>query len=90
MVRTRPESETAAGKLVSAIQKEWGQYAGEPGAEVAEEVMSLAHELLQARSAKAMSEVLAGRSVTQFLGETWVARHPAINNAIANLEATLR
>ena len=37
--RSRTESEIAAGKLVSAIQKEWGQYLGEQGAEVAESIM---------------------------------------------------
>ena len=75
---------------MSAIQKEWGQYLGESGAEVAEEVVNLAHELLQARSPQAMSEILSGRSVTQFLGETWVARHPSVCRAIENLEATLQ
>ena len=90
MGRSRTESEIAAGKLVSAVQKEWGQYLGEPGAEVAEEVMNLAHELLQARSAQAMSKILGDRSVTQFLGETWVLRHPSVNRAIRNLEATLQ
>ena len=90
MGRSRTESEIAAGKLVSAVQKVWGQYLGEPGAEVAEEVMNLAHELLKASSAQAMSEILGDRSVAQFLGETWVARHPSVNRAIDNLEATLQ
>ena len=51
MPREKSESEIAAGRLILAIQKEWGLELGEPEAEQSELVMGRAHELLQARNA---------------------------------------
>jgi hypothetical protein len=46
MTNSRTELEAAAGKLISAIQKEWHSEAGEPESAASEAVMHLAHELL--------------------------------------------
>ena len=54
MPREKSESERAAGRLILAIQKEWGLELGEPEAEQSELVMGRAHELLQARNAVSM------------------------------------
>jgi len=75
--------------LISAIQKEWGRELGESNASVSEAVMELAHELLQARSAENIKSILGQRSVAEFLGELWVARHPAVVQAIQGLEEAL-
>jgi hypothetical protein len=50
MTSSRTTLEAAAGKLIAAIQKEWGIEAGEPESAASENVMHAAHELLQAAS----------------------------------------
>jgi len=90
MPRQRTEAEAAAGKLISAIQKEWGKENGESVARISENVMDLAHTLLLARSAEGMLQLLGTRSAKQYLGELWVARHPAVLAAIKHLEHTLK
>ncbi len=77
----------AAGKLVSAIQKEWGDELGELGAPESEEVMNSCHELLAANSSTELTNILHGRSVTEFLGLHWVRAHPAVLPYIEKLEA---
>ena len=89
MARDRTESQIAAGKLISSIQKEWGLELGTPSADASERVMDLAHELLQAGSGQAMNAVLGELTLTQYLGDIWVARHPSVRPAIADLERAL-
>ena len=50
MTRSRTPLETAAGKLVAAIQKEWGAEAGESTSVASENVMYAAGDLLKAAS----------------------------------------
>ncbi|GGK66778.1 hypothetical protein [Amphritea balenae] len=85
MPRIKSASEKAAGKLISAIQKEWGEELGFPIAEESEDVMGLAHSLLQARTSSKMKEVLDGATITQYLGEEWVSNHPSVIPAIESL-----
>ena len=89
MPKHRSESEKAAGYLVSAIQKEWGNEVGESSSAISEAVLELAHELLQAKSAGNIKRILGQRAVAEFLGELWVARHPAVTPAIRGLEDAL-
>ncbi|WP_160153106.1 hypothetical protein [Microbulbifer sp. ALW1] len=89
MPREKSDSEKAAGKLISAIQKEWNEEAGTPQAEQSEGVMDLAHELLQARTGKAMEALLASRSISEYLGEFWVRRHPSVSSAVHSLEQAI-
>ena len=90
MPKTKSDLERAAGKLVSAVQKEWGNDLGEVRAEFSEDVVNSAHDLLQASSAGEIRKLLGPRNVTQFLGEIWVHRHPAVRPAIETLEALLK
>ncbi len=90
MPKEKSESERAAGKLISAIQKEWGLEIGEPVAEQSELVMGLAHELLQARNAASMRNVLGSKSIKEFLGSNWVQSHGGVELAILELEAAIR
>ncbi len=78
MNRTRTESSRAAGKLISAIQKEWNEELGEQSAGITEQVMNLA-----------MKTIVRSRSVTQYLGELWVARHKSVLQSISRLEHAL-
>ncbi|WP_308365333.1 MULTISPECIES: hypothetical protein [unclassified Microbulbifer] len=89
MPREKSESEKAAGKLISAVQKEWHEELGEPQADLSEDVMGLAHELLQARTSKAMTTLLGSRTVKQFLGERWVYDHPSVEAGIKSLEQAI-
>jgi len=89
MAKHRTESEIAAGQLISAIQKEWGKELGNNNAPVSEAVMDLAHELLQAKSTENIKSILGQRTVAEFLGELWVARHPSVIPAIKGLEEAL-
>ena len=90
MPRKKSKLEKAAGKLISSIQKEWGLQIGEPSAEQSELVMNLAHDLLQARSAAAMREVLGSISVKEYLGVSWVQSHRSTELAIQELEFAIQ
>lgn len=87
MTRSRTPLEAAAGKLIAAIQKEWGNEAGEPQSAESESVMHAAHELLQAASKfGSIVSVIGSGSVSAFLGEQWVQAHPGVLPYIAVLE----
>lgn len=87
MTRSRTPLEAAAGKLIAAIQREWGIEAGEPGSAASENVMHAAHELLQAASKLgSIASVTGSGSVSTFLGEQWVQVHPKVLSYIAALE----
>ncbi len=87
MPRTRTSLEVAAGKLTSAIQREWGAEVGEPSAAVSEQVMHASHSLLQAAKTGSISSVVGSGSVSEFLGKQWVHAHPKVWPYIQILEA---
>ena len=89
MARKKTEIRTAAGKLTSAIQKEWGNELGELHASASEEVMNLSHGFLHAESAEDLRSLLGGKSIAEYLGVSWVADHPAVKCYIADLEFLL-
>lgn len=78
-----------AGKLISAIQKEWGEETGEPFSIESEDVMNLAHTLLQARNANGMLKILGEKTIQNFLGKLWVENHPSVKPEIHNLEMAI-
>lgn len=86
MPRPRTEVERAAGELISVIQKVWGNELGNSGAKVSEEAMHISHEILQASKAGSLKALLAGRSISEYIGETWVRRHSGVRAAILALE----
>jgi hypothetical protein len=90
MTKNRTNLEIAAGKLISAIQKEWGKEAGESVADVSESVMNKGHDLLQAANAGEIQKLLGGRSISEFLGELWLKKHPSVKPAVSKLEAELK
>lgn len=89
MPRNRTELERAVGKLISSIQKEWGEVLGEPGATVSEEAMHNCHDLLGAASTGTLKEFLAGRSVEEYIGRHWVRAHPAVRPDVRHLQGLL-
>lgn len=89
MPKERTPVEVAAGKLISAIQKEWLEHSGEPASEISEEVMHTSHELLLAAKAGSV-ERMSVRSITELLGPTWVQAHPRVVPYIAALAASAR
>lgn len=90
MPKEKSELKRALGKLISEIQKEWGDELGERGAEFSENVMDSAHDLLQAGTVDGVKALLAGRSVRQYLGDLWVRRHPHVETAIGVVEDLLQ
>ncbi len=88
MPKKKTQAESAAGKLISAIQKEWTAELGEPQDEESEAVMHKAHDLLI--NANNIEQALKCMSVTQFLGTVWVYKHPKIKQAILNFEVALK
>lgn len=82
--------EMAAGKLISAIQKEWNKESSEPEANFSEEVMYTAHNLLQARTADSARILLEGSTLRQYLGEVWISQHPDVLPAVERMEAVLK
>ena len=91
MPKIKSDYQKAAGKLISAIQKEWGNELGlgESRAEFTENVMSNAHKLLQAGSSEEIKKLLGSLTVRQYLGEVWVQGHPLVKPAIATIEDLL-
>lgn len=86
MPKIKSDFEHAAGKLISAVQKEWGDELGNPNAEFSQNVMDAAHDLLQAGSVEKAREILGAKSIRQYLGEVWVQAHPNIKPAVLALE----
>ncbi|GAA3915662.1 hypothetical protein [Litoribacillus peritrichatus] len=78
--------EKLAGKLISAIQKEWGNETGELCAEESEDVMYRAHDILQACKSNELTKLLKGTSVTIYLGKDWVENHPSVKPFIKRIE----
>ena len=89
MTKRRTDTEAAAGKLISAIQKEWGEELGYPVAEESEEVMGKGHDLLKGATANELRKILDGRTVSEYLGSSWVEKHPSVMPAIEALEAAI-
>lgn len=89
MAKKKSDFQKAAGKLISAIQKEWGDELGNSNAEFSQNVMDAAHDLLQAGSTEKARELLGAMTVRQYLGEVWVQAHPSIKPAISAIEELL-
>jgi hypothetical protein len=87
MPRHRTPLEAAAGKLISAIQREWSAEAGKPSAALSEEVMHSSHALLQAAKSGSIAGVVGAGAVSEFLGAQWVREHPLVWPHLQVLEA---
>lgn len=87
MTRARTPLETAAGQLVSAIQREWSAEAGGPCSDLTEEVIRSSHQLLKAARTGSLAGVVGQRSVSEFLGRRWVNAHPWVWPHVQVLEA---
>jgi hypothetical protein len=90
MGRKRNPVGIAAGKLILAIQKEWGKVMVDPDAALAQRVMDRAHTLLQASQSSSVSNLLDGRSVIEYLDPVWVEKHPSVKPCIEAFVAALR
>ncbi|MBB6338716.1 hypothetical protein FHR59_002979 [Xanthomonas arboricola] len=86
MKKNRSEAARAIGKLISSIQKEWGDELGCGNAEITENVMGAAHKLLQAETSGKLLEELAQLNVRQYLGDLWIQSHPSVKPAITAIE----
>jgi hypothetical protein len=91
MSKVKTDLQKATGKLISAIQKEWGEELGlgDSRAEFTENVMNNAHNLLQAGSAEEIKKLLGALNVRQYLGEVWVQSHPRVKPFISAIEGLL-
>ncbi|WP_317933362.1 hypothetical protein [Halioxenophilus sp. WMMB6] len=89
MPKNKSKAEKLAGKLISTLQKVWGEQTGEAQSEASETVMKLGHTLLQAGSAEAMKEVLNGRSVAQYLGDIWLEKNPSVKPIVRELNSEI-
>lgn len=87
MPRSRTPLEIAAGKLTSSIQRQWSDEAGEPNADISENVMHRSHLLLQAAKHGSIASVIGTGTVSDFLGKRWVQAHPNVWPHIQVLEA---
>jgi hypothetical protein len=90
MPKQRSELEAAAGQLILAVQKEWESDFFEGSGPENESVMGTCHELLQAAKANSIASLLAGRSVAQYLGESWVGRHPRVIPAVKQVQLLIK
>lgn len=90
MPKQKTEIEAVAGRLISSIQKEWTSELGEESAPESEEVMHTSHYLLQAAKANTLASLLDGRTIAQFLGPSWVDRHPRVMPAIKEFQLLIK
>lgn len=79
----------AAGKLISVIQREWGEELGNSNANFSGKVMDSAHNILQAGSPEKARELLGLLTIRQYLGDVWVQSHPVVMSAILAVEETM-
>ena len=89
MVKNKTKLEAAAGKLITAIQKEWHEEAGEPEADISEDVMDKGHDILQAAKNGNVYSLLNELTVKQYLGESWVDAHPNTHQSISDFVSAL-
>ena len=87
MSRSRSPLESAAGKLISAIQKEWTSELGEASATLSEEIMHQCHDLLLAAKTGSIQDLIGERTIADFLGRQWVSQYPRVWPHIQVLEA---
>jgi hypothetical protein len=87
MPRKKTTQQSAAGRLVSAIQKVQSYRSGTDQWNEAQVVMDRAHALHQASIAGNLALALAGKSIAQYLDSDWVACHPGVVSAAQALEA---
>ena len=85
MPKARTRVEAAAGRLVSAVQKEGGLELVTSAVGTTEHVLSLAHELLQATKPGNLNSTLSSAAVSQFLGE--LRGHVSPRNSACNPKA---
>lgn len=91
MPRKKTELQKSLGQLISVIQKEWGEQLGETqAANLTEDVMDLAHKLLQASTPDRVNDLLGSLSIKQYLGEVWVQAHPNVKPVIADIAELLK
>ena len=87
MPRQRTDYESAVGKLISAIQKEWTKHAGEGDIEKqSEAVMYRAHHFYKAETQTALEHLLQGGDIETYLGSDWVKKHPQIRQYFRQVE----
>lgn len=87
MPRNRTPLEKAAGKLISAIQREWIAESGTPQADASEAVMHASHSLLQAAALYgSIARVVGDGSVSESLGRNWIDAHPNVLPSVRELE----
>ena len=89
MPKQKTDFQKVVGRLISAIQKEWGDELGNSNAEFSEKVMDSAHDLLQAGSADKAKQIIGSMTIRQYLGDVWVQSHPNVKPAISDLESLL-
>jgi hypothetical protein len=87
--RERSPVERAAGKLIVAVQREWTEDMGEPGADASEDAMHKCHTILDAARSGSLEQELCGRTIADYLGRAWVLRHPNVLPAIRDVESLL-
>jgi len=90
MPKKRSELEVAAGRLVSAIQKEWTAEIGEDSARESEAIVHRSHGLLQAAKAQTLGKLLGERTVAHYVGESWLKRHPRVLAAVRELQILVK
>jgi len=90
MVKVRTPLEREIGKLIVAVQQEWNRHAGEDGIwQESEQVMYRSHDLLKQAKAENLQSFLADRTVSQFLGESWLKRHPQVMRFVRPIEKSV-
>jgi hypothetical protein len=89
MPKERTAIEAAAGKLISAVQREWGAEAGTPEEKLSEQVLYRAHDLLQSAKADSLCAKLGSHGVADYLGASWVGQHLSVMPMIKELESLL-
>ena len=79
----------AAGMLTSAIQKEWIAELGDPSASESEQALHNCQALARSIAEQSFESELAGRTISEYIGEQWLRQHPAVLPAITAFESAI-
>jgi hypothetical protein len=76
-------------KLISALQKQWQQELGEPGATLTEAALRGAQSLLSASHSGVIAGMLASAPIEHHVGADWVAANPWAQPYLARIAQTV-
>lgn len=90
MGRKHKLGEAAARNVISAVQRSCGEDAGIEQGGAVNGILNRVHDIHQAIILGSLGDLLAGRTIREYIGADWVSRHRGVERAIRALEAAIQ